>query len=67
MSRGYLILIGGILGATMVVTAFAIWLNLKYPNNYRDSGMPDLAVALILAGPPGFLLGGIAGALVRRR
>lgn len=67
MSRGSRALIGAGLGAIVAVVVFTLYLTVKYPNNPRDSGLPNFAVAIILASPVGAVVGGVLGALIPKR
>lgn len=61
------ILIGGGVGLVAAIALFSAYLSFRYPNNYRDSGLPNAAVALILAGPWGLAMGAALGALIAAR
>ncbi len=64
INRFLAVVFGVALGVAMAVAVFTACLTIKYPNNPRDSGLPNFAVALILAAPVGAVLGGIVGAIV---
>jgi hypothetical protein len=55
------------IGGVVAVAVFTAYLSLNYPNNPRDSGLPNFAVAIILAGPVGVVLGAVIGAFVPLR
>ncbi len=67
MNRAIAVLLGAMIGAALAVAVFTAYLSINYPNNPRDSGLPNFAVAMILAGPVGVVLGGVIGALVPLR
>lgn len=67
MTRASRILIGAFLGAVVAVVVFTVVISVTHPNNARDSGLPNFAVAIILAGPVGTVVGGIIGALIPNR
>jgi hypothetical protein len=64
LNRAIAVFLGAFLGAVLAVAVFTAYLSLSYPNNERDSGLPNVAVALILAAPVGLVLGGVIGAVV---
>lgn len=67
MTRAARTLLGAFLGALGAIIAFTLFLTVKYPNNPRDSGLPNFVVAIILASPVGAVVGAIVGALVPKR
>ncbi len=64
MNRALAVLLGALIGAVVAVAVFTAYLSINYPNNPRDSGMPNFAVAIILAGPVGAVLGAVIGAFI---
>lgn len=67
MNRATRTFLGAVLGAVVAVVAFTMFLTVKYPNNPRDSGLPNFAVAIILASPVGAVVGAVLGALIPKR
>ena len=66
MTRLAMIVTGAAVGLVVAVSAFTVYISLNYPNNSRDSGLPNFAVAIVLAGPIGGIVGAIIGAVVPR-